>query len=85
MHDESAPKPRQMYLPIYTSRREAAVRSVPSRLTLHLRSSTALLRQWLRVANQLLGIGLRGLCGCNRLVDMTALGCKFANNQLPSL
>ena len=35
---------------------------------------TAILRQRLRFTNQLLGIGLRGLCGTNRLVDVTARG-----------
>ena len=32
------------------------------------------LRQRLRITNQLLGIGLRDLCGSNRLVDVTAQG-----------
>ena len=36
------------------------------------RSETAVLRQRLRFTNKPLGIGLRGLCGSNRLVDVTA-------------
>ena len=44
------------------------------RLTLRLRSSTAVLRLQLRFTNQFLGIGLRDPCGSNRSVNVTARG-----------
>ena len=35
-------------------------------------SDPAVLRQWLRFTDQLLGNGSRSLCGINRLIDLTA-------------
>ncbi len=45
---------------------------------------TAILRQRLRFTNQLLGTGLKDLCGSNRLDDVMARGLRVRTQLLPS-